>query len=134
MNKKYKIISTIYSSMLLFSMLFILIIIGASGHGLNLHSQDYFLGIFVLCHIGLLIILPWIPKKMKRLNIVCDFLSLIALLICAIFSLVHLFKILSENLVIESKIISSLFVSVIVALIIYLLIQVLYETKRNISK
>jgi membrane protease YdiL (CAAX protease family) len=132
MNKKYKIISAIYSLMLLFSILFTLVMIGASGHGLRLSYQNYFFGIFVLCHIALLIILPRIPKKMKRLNIVCGILSLLFLLICVSFSIVYMFKILSENLIIEFKVISSLFISTLVALIVYLFIQVLYETKRNL--
>jgi predicted neutral ceramidase superfamily lipid hydrolase len=133
MEKKYKISFIIYGVILIFSILFTLLLWGASGHRIKLHYQHYLIAIFALASVSLLFIFPRIPTEMKQQKIISGVLCLVLLLVSLYFALQNLFIILTENLIAEFKVISTLFVGIFITAIVYLfvLIVMIIKQKRN---
>lgn len=131
MEKQYKISFRIYSVMLIFSILFTLLLWGASGHRIKLNYQHYLIAIFALCSVSLLFIFPRIPTEMKQQKMISGVLCLASLLVSLYFALKNLFIILTENLIAEFKVVSTLFVGIFITAIVYLFKQIVMEIKPN---
>lgn len=134
MQKQYKISFIIYSVMLIFSLLFMVTLWGASGHRIKLNYQHYLIAIFVITTISLLIAFPKIPTEKKQQKLIGGISCLVLLLVSLYFALQNLFSILTENLIIEFKVISTLFVGIFITAIIYLFKQIFAEIKPNKSE
>lgn len=131
MEKQYKISFRIYNVMLIFSILFTLLLWGASGHRIKLNYQHYLIAIFALTSVSLLFIFPRIPTEMKQQKIVCGVFCLASLLVILYFALQNLYIILTENLIGEFKVVSTLFVGIFITSIVYLFKQIVMEIKPN---
>ena len=134
MEKQYKISFRIYSVMLIFSILFTLLLWGASGHKIKLNYQHYLIVIFALSSVFLLFIFPRIPTEMKQQKISSGVLCLVLLLVSLYFALQNLFIILTENLIPEFKVISTLFVGIFITAIVYLFKLIVMIIKPNRTK
>ncbi len=121
MQKGFKISFVIYSGMLIFSLLFMLMLLGASGHGVKLNYEHYLIGVFPLISISLLYIFPRISPENKNQKLIVGISSLAFMLVSLYYAFENVFSILTENLIIEFKIISTLFTGVFIATIIYLI-------------
>jgi len=127
MQKGYKISFVIYSVMLIFSLLFMLMLLGASGHKIKFNYQHYLMAVFPLINISLLYIFPRISAKNTNQKRIVGVFSLAFILVSLYYALENLFSILTENLIIEFKIISTLFTGFFIATIIYLIKQIVTE-------
>ena len=131
MNKQYKISFSVYSVMLIFYMLFILLLLSESRQGIKLNYEDYLIAIFDLTNVSLLFIFPRISTEMKQQKIVCGILCLVLLLVSFYFALQNLFLILKYNIAVVFKVISTLFVGIFITAIVYLFKQIVMEIKPN---
>lgn len=131
MEKQYKISFRIYSVMLILSILFTILLWGASGHRIKLNYQHYLIAIFALSSVSLLFIFPRIPTAMKQQKIISGVLCLVSLLVSLYFALQNLFIILTENLVAEFKVISTLFIAIFITAIVYLFKLIVKLIKQN---
>ncbi len=131
MEKLYKISFRIYSVMLIFSILFMLMLWGASGHRIKLNYQHYLIAIFALSSVSLLFVFPRIPTEMKQRKIISGVSCLVLLLVSLYFALQNLLIILAENLIAEFKVVSTLFIGIFVTAIVYLFKQIFMEIKPN---
>jgi hypothetical protein len=131
MQKGYKISFIIYSGMLIFSILFMLMLLGASGHRIKLNYEHYLIGVFPLISIALLYIFPRISPDNRNQKLIVGISSLAFMLVCLYYAFENVFSILTENLIIEFKIISTLFTGVFIVTIIYLIKQIYVEIKPN---
>ena len=131
MQKGYKISFVVYSGMLIFSVLFMLMLLGASGHRVKLNYEHYLIGVFLLISISLLYIFPRISPENQNQKLIVGISSLAFMLVSLYYAFENVFSILTENLIIEFKIISTLFTGVFIATIIYLIKQIFVEIKPN---
>ena len=131
MEKKYKISFRIYGVMLIFSILFTLLLWGASGHRIKLNYQHYLIAIFALASVSLLFIFPRIPTEKKQQKIISGVLCLVLLLVSLYFAVQNLFIILTENLIAEFKVISTLFVGIFITAIVYLFVLIVMIIKQK---
>ena len=95
MKRKYKIFSIVYSSILIFSVLFLLLLLGASGHRVKFDGWDYSIPIFVIFNIILLYIFPKISDGRGKL--ILQFVLVSFLLTSSFFVLRTVFEILKGN-------------------------------------
>lgn len=131
MQKGYKISFVIYSGMLIFSLLFMLMLLGASGHRIKFNYQHYLIAVFPLINVSLLYIYPRISPKKKTQKLIVGISSLAFILVSLYCAFENVFSILTENLIIEFKIISTLFTGVFITTIIYLIKQIVEEIRQN---
>lgn len=131
MEKKYKICFRIYGVMLIFSILFTLLLWGASSHRIKLNYQHYLIAIFALSSVSLLFIFPRIPTEMKQQKIISGVVCLVLLLVSSYFALQNLFIILTDNLIAEFKVISTLFVGIFITAIAYLFVLIVMIIKQK---
>jgi hypothetical protein len=131
MQKGYKISFIIYSGILIFSILFMLMLLGANGHRIKLNYEHYLIGVFPLISISLLYIFPRTSPDNRNQKLIVGISSLAFMLISLYYAFENVLSILTENLIIEFKIISTLFTVVFIATIIYLIKQIFVEIKPN---
>jgi len=127
MQKGYKICLLIYSGMLIFSILFMLMLLGASSHKVNLKSEDLAIPVFALISISLLSIFPRVSSGKISVKLIVGVSAIVCLLISLYFALENLFSTLTENLIIEFKTFTTLFSGIFIATIIYLIKQIFIE-------
>lgn len=129
MQKGYKISFVLYSAMLLFSIYFMYMLIGASGHKLILKYYHCLIAAFALISILLLLLFPQISIKKNNLKFITG-LSAIAFLTASLFlSLSSLFLLLRENPLSSFNIAALLFIGIFIVPIIYLIKQIILELK-----
>ncbi|WNM18192.1 hypothetical protein [Flavobacterium capsici] len=131
MQKQYKISFLVYSGMLVFALLFMLLLLGASGHRIKLNYQHYLIAFFAVTSISFLYMFPKMSAEKKLQKNICGVLCLILLSVSSYFALENLYSILTENLIAEFKIASMVFTGIFVTAIIYLLKQIFMEMKPN---
>ena len=105
MQKGYKISFIIYSGMLIFSIFFMLMLLGASGHRVKLNYEQYLFGVFSIISISLLYIFPRISPENKIQNLIVGISSLAFMLVSLYYAFDNVFSILTENLIIEFKVV-----------------------------
>jgi hypothetical protein len=81
MQKGYKISFVIYSGMLIFSILFMLLLWGASGHKITLKYYHYLIALFAIINILLLLIFPRISIKKNNMKFITGLSILVYLLV-----------------------------------------------------
>lgn len=117
--------------MVIFSILFMLMLLGASGHRIKFNYQHYLIAVFPLISISLLYIFPRISPEKKKQKLIAGISSLAFILVSLYYAFENVFSILTENLIIEFKIISILFIGVFITTIIYLIKQIVVEIRQN---
>lgn len=96
-NKKYKIASIIYSVILFFTFFFLLVIIFASGHRINLRAEYYLTGIYLIVNSLLLLKFPKVHNHKAKLSI--GYFLITILIINLFFSLYFIYDLFSESLI-----------------------------------
>ena len=130
MTKKYKISSIVYSSILVFSILFMVILFFASGHDVEFEYLDYSIPLFVLLNLTLLYVFPKISNEKRRTKIIFSIL-LSTFLIFALYMAIRIFfEVLSGDLI-PGFIFFALTVSGIFAISI---INILIEIYKTVTK
>lgn len=134
MQKGYKISFVIYSGILIFSILFMLMLWGASGHKITLKFYHYLIALFAIISILLLFIFPRISFKKNNLKFIIGVSAIVLLLLSLYYAGKNLFSILTENLITGFKTVATLFIGLFIGTIIYLIKQILLELKPNKTK
>jgi hypothetical protein len=131
MKKAYRISFLTYSGMLFFSILFMLMLLGASGHKVIFNLSHYLIAIYPIINILLLFIFPRITVQKSLLKIIIGITVLIFLLVSFYYALQNLYSILNENLIIEFKTIATIFLGFFIGTIIYLFKEIILELKTK---
>ncbi|PIQ18266.1 MAG: hypothetical protein COW66_07360 [Flavobacteriaceae bacterium CG18_big_fil_WC_8_21_14_2_50_34_36] len=117
--------------MLIFSILFMLMLWGASGHKITLKFYHYLIALFAIISILLLFIFPRISLKKNNLKFITGLSALVLLLVSLYYAGQNLYSILTENLIIGFKTVATIFVGIFIGTIIYLIKQIILELKLN---
>ncbi len=131
MNKSYKISFLLYCGMLTFSILFMLLLLGSSGHRVKFTIFHYFTAFFPLLNITLLYLFPKISPRKTYLKLSTGISVLTLLTISLFYSIQNIISILTENLIVEFKIIATLFLGFFLSAIIYLFKEIVLALKSK---
>lgn len=131
MKKTYKICFLIYSRMLIFAFLFMLLLLGASGHRVTFKLHHYLIGIYPIINVLFLIKFYRIPSRKRHLKLTIGISVLILLIVSLYFALQNLYSIITENLIGEFKFIATLFITLFIGTIIYLFKEITLELKNK---
>ena len=130
MTKRYKISSIVYSSLIVFSILFFYGIREASGHQIKYSIIDYLIPIYPIINIALLIYYPRIQNTNPILKIFIKILIIICLTVSLCFAFVNQFEIYSGNLIKEFLLFSTIISGIFIASVFFIIKEVL-ESKAN---
>jgi len=95
--KNYKTASIIYSVILFFTFFFLLVLIFASGHRINLGAEYYVTGFYLIVNSLLLLKFPKVHNHKAKLSV--GYLLITVLIINLFFSLCFIYGLFSENLI-----------------------------------
>lgn len=129
MRKSYKISFFIYCGMLTFSILFMLLLLGASGHRVKFTINHYLTALFPVITTTLLYLFPKISNQKTSLKLSTGTSSLLLLTVSLFYSIQNIKTILTENLIIEFKIIATLFLGFFITIIVILFKEIVLELK-----
>lgn len=115
--------------MLLFSIFFMYMLIGASGHRIILKFDHYLIVIFALISILLLFIFPRISIKKNNLKLIIGFSAIAFLTVSLCCSLGGLFSLLREKTISEFNTLASIFIGFFIVPIIYLIKHIILELR-----
>jgi hypothetical protein len=131
MTRKYKISSIIYSGILIFSLLFMFMLLGASGHKVKFDFWDYLIPVYPIINIILLYALPRVSEQNKNTKIFISFFLILFLMISLYFALRNLFEIFSGDLILEFITFALIVSSIFIASIIFLVIEILKKSNTS---
>ena len=129
MTKRYRISLKIYSSFLVFAIIFYLMLFYASGHKVKLSVFHYLLPIYATLNILLLIIYPKVLNNRKPIM----FLILLLLGVSLYFAFGGLYIILTGNLIVEFVISALIFIGIFISSIGVLTAEIL-KLNRSTSR
>lgn len=129
MQKGYKISFVIYSGMLIFSILFMLMLWGVSGHKITFKYYHYLIALFAIISILLLSIYPRISIKNINIKFITGISTLVLLFVSLYYALQNLYSLLTQNLILGFKTAATIFFGIFITTIIYLIKQIVLELK-----
>ena len=133
MTRKYKISAIVYSSILIFAILFFLLLLGASGHRINFKLEHYILLFYPFINVILLYFFPQISLKKIILKKSLSLLIISFLLVSLFFALKNIFEIFSERLIFGFVFCALIVTGIFITSIIYLLFEILKNLKMQLS-
>lgn len=131
MTKKYKINSIIYSSILVFAILFMLMLLFASGHKIKFDFWDYSIPVLALLNLFLLYVFPRISKENRNTKTIFRVVIILFLISGLYLSIRNIIEILSGNLILSFIFFALIISGIFITSIIFLLIEIL--KKENTS-
>ncbi len=120
-TKKYKLFSTIYVIILVFTFFFLLLMIYASGHKVKIGIEYYLTFFYILINTFLLFRLPKIANN--KLRIIIGYLLEVMLLINLILAFYFAFDLSSENFIASFDFFSSMIMVIFIICSIMLIME-----------
>jgi hypothetical protein len=127
MTKKYKISLTVYSSFLVFAILFNLMLLFASGHRVKFSVFHYLIPVYAFLSILLLILYPKISGDKKLILIS----SLMLLGVSLYFALGCLYIIFTGDLIVGFVATALIFIAIFISSIVFLCSELLKLNKNT---
>lgn len=127
MTKRYRISLIIYSSFLVFAIIFYLMLLYASGHQVKLSVFHYLIPIYAALNILLLILYPKVLNNRKPIM----FLILLLLGVSIYFAFGGLYIILTGNLIVGFVISALIFIGIFISSIGVLAAEILMVNKST---
>jgi hypothetical protein len=131
MTKKYKISSIIYSFILVFAILFMLMLLFASGHKITFDLWDYSIPILALLNLMLLYVFPKISNEKRNAKTIFRVLLMLFLITGLYLSIRTIIEIWSGNLIPGFIVFAFTINAIFITSIIFLVIEILKKANNN---